>query len=155
LLDDKGEEVNMGNFIIKPDGWQIPEEVAKIHGITQEIAERDGVKYEDALMLFLGATVMADTLAAHNFKFDSKILEAEYIRHRDQNLFQATRENSKVIDTMLMGVPFAKLPGNKWPKLNELHQALFGTEFEGAHNALYDTRACAKCLLEMQILTTQ
>lgn len=43
-----------------------------------------------------------------------------------------------------------KLPRNKWPTLQELHTFLFGVGFEGAHDALVDVRACAKCYWEIQ-----
>jgi DNA polymerase III epsilon subunit-like protein len=40
-----------------------------------------------------------------------------------------------------------KLPGKygdyKWPKLQESHLHFFGKEFEGAHDAMADVRACA------------
>jgi DNA polymerase III epsilon subunit-like protein len=42
--------------------------------------------------------------------------------------------------------------GNKWPKLEELHQKLFGEGFEGAHDALVDVQACARCFFELKRL---
>ena len=42
-------------------------------------------------------------------------------------------------------------PG-KWPKLEELHIKLFGCNFEGAHDALDDVRATAKCFFELKRL---
>jgi len=44
---------------------------------------------------------------------------------------------------------FCALPGGKggkfkWPTLLELHQALFATAFEDAHNAAFDVAANAK-----------
>jgi DNA polymerase III alpha subunit (gram-positive type) len=40
----------------------------------------------------------------------------------------------------------------KWPKLSELHQKLFGTDFEEAHNANVDIQATAKCFWELKRL---
>lgn len=38
----------------------------------------------------------------------------------------------------------------KWPSLQELHCALFGANFEDAHDALADVLACRKCYYELQ-----
>ena len=40
--------------------------------------------------------------------------------------------------------------GYKWPSLSELHQTLFGTGFEEAHDAGADVAACADCFLELK-----
>ena len=48
---------------------------------------------------------------------------------------------------------FCKIPGKygyKWPTLSELHLKLFDFDFEGAHDALLDVKACAKCLFELE-----
>ena len=40
--------------------------------------------------------------------------------------------------------------GNKWPKLKELHEKLFGTGFDEVHNAALDIQATAKCFWELK-----
>ncbi len=40
LVDDEGDTVSEMSVIIKPNGWTIPEEVAKIHGIDDRRANR-------------------------------------------------------------------------------------------------------------------
>jgi len=37
----------------------------------------------------------------------------------------------------------------KFPTLEELHTVLFGENFQGAHDALADVRATAKCFFEL------
>jgi hypothetical protein len=39
--------------------------------------------------------------------------------------------------------------GYKWPKLEELHRFLFKHDFDGAHDALADIQATAKCFWEL------
>lgn len=56
---------------------------------------------------------------------------------------------------MLESVDLCKLPGRypgnyKWPKLIELHNHLFGCDFEGAHDALDDVKATVKCFFELK-----
>jgi hypothetical protein len=56
---------------------------------------------------------------------------------------------------MQASTEYCALPGNygtKWPKLQELHSKLFGSPFEGGHDALVDVRACAKCYFELRKL---
>ena len=42
LHDNSGKLLQAKNYIVKPDGYDIPIGVSKIHGITTERAERDG-----------------------------------------------------------------------------------------------------------------
>ena len=42
LHDNSGKLLVAKNYIVKPDGYDIPIGVSKIHGITTERAERDG-----------------------------------------------------------------------------------------------------------------
>jgi len=55
-------------------------------------------------------------------------------------------------DTMKQSVNLLKIKGKygyKFPKLIELYKYYFKREFEGQHDALYDTRATLECYLEM------
>lgn len=48
---------------------------------------------------------------------------------------------------------YCKLPGPygyKWPSLSELHYKLFNHNFEEAHNANIDVKACAKCFFKLK-----
>lgn len=47
------EVVDSMDVIIKPDGWEIPQETIDIHGITMEIAEKEGIPEQEALEMFL------------------------------------------------------------------------------------------------------
>ena len=42
LSEEDGNEVSSAEYIVKPDGFVIPMEAAKIHGITTELAQRSG-----------------------------------------------------------------------------------------------------------------
>ena len=57
--------------------------------------------------------------------------------------------------TMLESTDFCRIPGQygfKWPSLDQLHRKLFGAPIGGAHTALADTRACARCFFELKQL---
>jgi len=147
---DGKNHIEVGDFIIKPDGWVIPEEVSKIHGITQKMAEETGVPIKDALRAFIEAVRKVNTIIAHNISFDDKVVGAEIFRMSgNAEYWESLKAGKKMICTMKSSINFCALPNLKWPKLVELHQELFGTEFEGAHNALFDVLACAKCYQEL------
>ena len=139
------------NVIIKPEGFTIPEEVAKLHGITQERALEEGKKLADVLKDFAMALDKCSHLVAHNMAFDEKIVGAEYLRLKwPSELPKRTK-----ICTMNSSVKFCALPGKfgyKWPKLEELHQKLFGTDFSDQHNAASDIQATARCFFELKRL---
>jgi len=41
-FDENGKEKDKKSFIIKPDGFKIPDEAAMIHGITTDFAVQSG-----------------------------------------------------------------------------------------------------------------
>lgn len=148
LTDDKGAEVNHGELIVKPEGFAIPAEASRIHGITTERAREEGVELKTAVDAILADIRKARVLIAHNVQFDEKILGAELHRLGYENHVEAKPRRC----TMHSSTDYCRLPGPygyKWPKLQELHQKLFNEAFDGAHRALTDVRACARCYFEL------
>lgn len=147
--DKNGNKISGGDHIIKPDGFIIPKDAARIHGISTEKANQEGIALLTVLKDFQTLISQAEYLVAHNIKFDEKIIGAEFLRNKMQNSV-ATK---KKICTMLSTTDFCKLNGPygyKWPKLSELHYKLFKTNFEEAHNAAADIYATAKCFWELK-----
>lgn len=148
LYDERGAGISKKEYIVRPEGFRIPQEAAGIHGITTEKASAVGVSLRKVLEEFSAVMEQAGYLVAHNMRFDERIVGAEFPRqgvaHR---LFEA-----KKICTMTETTEYCKLPGNygyKWPKLSELHFKLFNETFEEAHNAAVDVEVCAKCFWEL------
>jgi DNA polymerase III epsilon subunit-like protein len=82
-------------------------------------------------------------------QFDEKILGAEFLRSGYPNLIESMERTC----TMQAATNYCRLPGTrgyKWPTLQELHMKLFKEAFEGAHHALVDVRACARCYFELK-----
>ena len=146
INNENGEKLTEQNHIIKPEGFIIPEEVSKLHGITTERALAEGESLKKTLRTFAEHLVRCDYVVAHNIAFDEKIIEAEMIRLRIPVSFQYANK----ICTMKQSVNFCSLPGNKWPKLQELHIKLFDESFDDAHNALSDITATARCFWELK-----
>lgn len=142
LVDELGKEQASMNVIIRPAEFVIPKEASDIHGITTETAHSIGVPLLHALEPFGSLVKRADVLVAHNIDFDHLIMRGECAR------MCVPFETRETFCTMKAMTDICKLPGNygkfKWPKLQEAHQHAFGVEFEGAHDAMADVRACAR-----------
>ena len=151
VVDVNGVEISSAEHIVKPNGFTIPADAAKVHGITTQIAIERGVEIRHVLDAVIKDFATAKTLVAHNMAFDEKILGAEFLRAGFSNYI----ETKSRFCTMESSADFCRLPGRynfKWPTLNELHLKLFRESFAGAHQALVDVRACAKCFFELRKL---
>jgi len=149
--DQNGKKIAGGDYIIKPEGYTIPPETSRIHGITTARAMAEGVSLVSVLQEFYELADEAEVLVAHNMSFDEKILGAELLRKQMQNIL----DQKKRLCTMHSSTDFCAIKGpygNKWPKLSELHQKLFNTGFEEAHNAANDIFATARCFWELKRL---
>ena len=144
LFDCDGTEQASQCNLIRPEGWTVPPNM--IHGISHAQAVADGRPLRAALAEFSAAAEQAHTLVAHNFEFDRAILGAEYVRLTQFDPIPARR----AVCTMKTTANYCAIPapngrGYKWPKLGELHERVFNQRFEGAHDALADVRATARC----------
>ena len=149
--DSEGALLSSFDCLIKPEGFTIPAESARIHGITTERALKEGRELAGVLREFKALLDQARYLVAHNMSFDEKIMGAELLRNGLPDIPAAKCR----ICTMHSTTEYCALPGPrgyKWPKLAELHQKLFGADFEGAHNASSDVAATAKCFWELKQL---
>lgn len=147
--DNSGDILADSNYIVKPQGFTIPVDATNVHGITTEKAINEGIDLEVVLNEFAGAMERSDFLVAHNMNFDEKIVGAELLRaDLDNRLTDIPK-----ICTMEMSTDYCKLPGPygyKWPSLSELHYKLFNEDFDEAHDAAVDVRACANCFFELR-----
>lgn len=149
VTDNDGNEIKSAEYIIKPNGFSIPKEASRIHGITTALANKLGVDLKPVLEEIAEDISVSATLFAHNMQYDEKILGAEFLRMGLANHL----DKKPRLCTMQASTSFCQIPGpygNKWPKLQELHAKLFQNEFDHAHSALADVRACSKCYFELR-----
>lgn len=150
LHEDNGKLIHAANHIVYPDGFTIPFNAEKVHGISTERAQQEGNPLQDVLEKFEADLINGPVLVAHNIEFDLKTIGAEFVRlDRDTML-----HNLEQYDTSEQTKDFCRLKGGKGggfktPKLAELHTKLFGEAFEDAHDAAYDVSATAKCFFEL------
>jgi DNA polymerase III subunit epsilon len=149
LYDKMAGHLESAVHLVQPDGFIIPSDVQRIHGITTARARTEGKKLMDVLHEFSSAIEKSEILVAHNMRFDERILSAEYLRMNLKLPFS----NRKRFCTMENTTGICRIPGSrgyKWPSLAELYWALFKVRFEDAHDAGADVTACAKCFFELK-----
>ena len=149
LADEEGNRIHEGNLIVKPEGFVIPTDATKIHGITTQKALAEGILLKDAISMFKADLDLANFVVGHNVDFDKKIVGAEMVRLGMSD--ELGRKKSYC--TMLSMTNFCKIPGPygyKYPKLQELYKKLFGKEFDNAHDAMSDIEATEQCFWELR-----
>lgn len=148
--DAEGNKWESYNYLVKPDGFVIPEEATKIHRISHDKAMADGQPLEDVLRHFAEEVRKADFVIGHNIDFDYKIIGAEFYRLNQSNVLDAANQ----VCTMKSSVDFCAIDNGygryKWPNLDQLHQRLFGQGFPEAHDALVDVEATARCFFALK-----
>ncbi len=148
LCDDAGKELFRYRSIVKPDGWEISEHVAKIHGITTEVATSEGKPIAEVLDALDKLLAQAGLLIAFNLRFDDKIARSMRRRLGRPDGFGTI----PVFCCMRGATPLCKLERKskprghdqgkyKTPKLTEAVKILLGREHVGAHGALADALA--------------
>jgi len=149
----RGDEIlGQNEYIIKPDGYEIPMEASNIHGITTEEAQAKGNDIQMVLNQLEEMVELADTVVFHNSSFDVGIISGEQIRANHTSLLSISLRE-KIFCTMQKSINICKIPnknktGYKWPSLTEL--CIFcGVENKGAHNALNDVIATKECYFYM------
>ncbi|RZJ37306.1 MAG: PHP domain-containing protein, partial [Chryseobacterium sp.] len=150
LHDDDGNLLENQDYIIKPEGYDIPFNAARIHGITTKIANDEGRDLEEILNEFSKVLERVRVVSGHNVEFDYNIVGAEFFRKNIQDNLQVKPK----ADTMILGTDYCQLGGGrggryKSPKLEELYEKLYGHKFDEAHNAAADVNATAQVFFEM------
>ncbi|NQX76846.1 DNA polymerase III subunit alpha [Gilvibacter sp.] len=151
LHDAMGNLIEQKDYLINPEGFNIPFEAESIHGISTELAAADGVSLDQVLEEFNDVLARSQFVVGQNVGFDLNIMGAEFYR--------------RSVDTSLLSLPvldtctettaeLCKIPGGrggkfKLPTLTELHEHLFGDGFAEAHNATADVEATTRCFLEL------
>ena len=143
-----GVKVYEKEYIVKPDGFEIPEQASNIHGITTEYAIANGHDIKNIMSEFAFIASTCDRVVGHNVSFDINIVGAEYWRLHNKSPFL----DQEIVCTMQSSTQYCQLPGAygyKWPKLHELYKILFNEEMGAAHTALQDISNTAKCYFEL------
>ena len=151
LHDDMGRCLQHQDYLIRPEGFNIPYDAEKIHGISTELAYEQGSALGEVLELFNIALSKATFVVGQNVGFDLNIMGCEF--HRLQVVSPLSQ--LPILDTCTeKTASMCQIPGGrggkfKLPTLTELHQFLFNMPFGEAHNATADVEATTRCFLEL------
>ena len=139
ILDaDMNTILKKASYIVKPNGWIIPQDSIDIHHITNEHAHLNGVALSDAIYAF--ANEDPDILVAHNAEFDFNVL-VNAIKW-DLGIDPIVLDKP-VFCTMKLSKNICRIPSNygfKSPKLSELYQFVMKKAplSNSLHGSLYD-----------------
>lgn len=142
-------ELDRINVLVRPDGeFELTPALTKIHGITTEDCERDGISRLDMVLMYESMMERAGLLCAYGIKFDTKLMRGASRRSGRPDLF-----GHRPVFCIQWAVtkpcampPTAKMTAAnrnhfKTPKLQEAYRILLGKEMTGMHNAIHDVAA--------------
>lgn len=159
------------DYVVKlQEGILIPEDSSKIHGITNEISQKNGVSVNDVLSEFFYFLRGVDLLIGHNIEFDINMIKVELLRIINKN--SLTKEQIKLYKyelhfltnfkniscTLKDSIKFCNIqlidkngkPYLKYPKLIELHEKLFNKSPTNLHNSFNDILVTLRCFMKLK-----
>lgn len=148
---DTRKVLNTFDLTAKPNGWDIPDEVSKIHGITTEHALAVGVDELQIVSSLFAFDHIASCRIGHNESFDARIMRIALKRFYDDDEADQWKAGNAEC-TQKLATPIVKAPptakmlavGRKHYKsanLSEAYEHFFGKPFEDAHTAIADVLA--------------
>jgi DNA polymerase III epsilon subunit-like protein len=148
IVTEDSKPVRAKYYIVQPKGWQIPEDSIKIHGITQRMAETDGVPLNHILGEFMRDLRQVDVAIAHNLEFDKNVILAAVLYHCKDDIAMkwpryefCTCEGARDITKLPLLRPTLYFKF-KSPKLSELYEYTFKSSPPESilHTSLGDTQ---------------
>jgi DNA polymerase-3 subunit epsilon len=147
VADKKFNVVTSQNFLLQQDR-PICKESQAIHQKTDDMCEKYGVKKDFILKQFFHWCEKSEHLIAHNISFDLTMINIECAK-----LNLEPRYPLKKWCTMQLTKNIIKLPPTekqikagftdyKSPSLKGAYNFMFGKDFDNAHDALADVKAC-------------
>lgn len=161
LYTPQGELVDSFEAMVRPDGWEIPNDVAVIHGITTELALEHGIPEHIAIEGFMNIWRQAGLRVAHNVSFDDRILRIGLMRFFGTEVADEYRAGDKfctcqTTTNIVQCPPTAKMIAAgrgkqyKQPTVAEALKFFTGEDLVGGHRARPDTEACARVYFALQ-----
>jgi DNA polymerase-3 subunit alpha len=151
LHDDSGDCLEHKDFVVSPEGFDIPFESEQIHGISTALAIKEGSAIDTILADFTSALTKSKYIIGHNVKFDINIVGAEL----DRLGMDTSITTTPILDTCTEHTAtLCQIPGGrggkfKLPTLSELYKNLFDDSFDQAHNATADVEATVRTFFEL------
>ena len=160
LHDEDGKLIEHQDYLVKPEGFNIPFDAEKIHGISTDLAEKEGFPLSEVVERFLVSLQKAKFVVGQNVAFDLNIMGSEFYRLGIENPFPSFSVLDTCTETTAQLCQISGGRGGRFklPTLTELHEFLFNEKFGEAHNATADVEATTRCFMELirrQIFTKE
>jgi len=126
--------------MIKPP-IPISEEITKITGISDE-SVKDAPNFIQVYDEIYDLFECCQNVVGHNVMFDLRMIKFELFRYDKEYCFNWPKNRICTVEA-------SKHYKNKRLRLQQLHELLFGNEFQNAHRARNDVEATARCFMEM------
>jgi len=165
----------VNSYVNIPAEVVIPVASSAIHGITRAKCDTGRSMRDILTEFYTDYHTYATVLVAHNYKFDTSMLDIEFRRNRDDmkescpfalNLFHPDymrMANLTSICTMNSTINICKVPfpdngknsrtrkndSFKWPTLLELYMHLFNETPDNLHDSMMDCLVCLRSLLKV------
>ena len=150
MESDTNKILERKNYVIKPNGWIIPEDSIKIHGITQDFAEKYGADLSDIMKGFL--EVEFDMMIAHNLNYDENVIVNAIkwdTNHPEFEGFKKLKGCTMNLSRKICKIPQKNTKLLKNPKLSELYEHVFHQkpDMSSLHGSAYDTKILCDCIV--------
>lgn len=146
IYTKEGQKVKAENFYVWDDAFEISPASIKIHGITQDFLKEHGVPREEALtQLAADLKQYQPLVVAHYMQLDYHMIGVGFHRAGMHNplpglpLFCTMKHTSSL--------PLHR--HQRFLRLGELYERLFGVSLEHQHDAIVDATATAACFFEL------
>lgn len=120
ILCDNQRVLKRETHYIKPNGWVIPEDSIKIHGITNDYAAANGHELKAVMEKFKADLFTAHRVIAHNMEFDRNVVIHALKWRLNQDHTQIW-DPKKELCSMVASKNELKLP-SKYPKPDDLYK---------------------------------
>ena len=137
MYSSKGREISSYHGIVYPDTFDVA--ATHVHGITHEMAQEKGLPFGYLYASFKEAIRDTKILVAHNSFFDENVFFSECYR---RGFSIEPFKEVTFVDTLDMARSIFPTLYNH--KLITVYTHIFGKGFDGAHDALNDSRACGE-----------
>lgn len=148
ILDSDFKLVEIKDRYVKVD-FEIDPSAVRIHGITKEKTDAEGILIGDIMEEFLTDLESSEILVAHNLEFDVPIIDAELLRLGKKRRVYRKRK----ICTMKYGYGLSRSygDGRRFPSLPYLCELIYGGSKEDFtfHNARQDVILTGKVFQEL------
>lgn len=146
IYTKEGQKIKAENFYVQDDAFEISPASIKIHGITHEFLKQHGVQREEVLtQLAADLNQYQPLVVAHYMQLDYHMIGVCFHRADMQNPLPSL----PLFCTMKASTNFPLQQHQRFLRLGELYERLFGAPLEHQHNAIVDAMATAKCFFEL------